>query len=367
MTSPGPGGGWGPGEGWGGGGWGAPGGGPHDAGGGRPPIDPIGPPHGSPLRLTPLSITALLEVAARIIRRHAAPLLAVSALFQLPSSLLDALAQQGLARALAPIVVGFDTDAPRILEPTPAQSDAILLALLVVVVSTVIGTLAGAIATLAFTSAALDDYEGRRPTVRSMVMLALGRALPALVAGLLAALVLIAIVVGAVVLATTALAALPPAPGGGGGLGAFLAILVGVSAVVLSVVVMVRLGFPAAVLAAERVGPIEALRRSWHLTGDNTWRAFAVLAIVTIVITILGSTLLGLLAVVITDGIAAPLGFADLSDALLSGLVTTLLAPVGGVVLAVLYLDLRVRRDGWQPLATPPLASAEDGPVGDAR
>ena len=59
--------------------------------------------------------------------------------------------------------------------------------------------------------------------------------------------------------------------------------------------------------------------------------------------------LLELVAAVVTDGLAAGVGLADASDALIAALVSTLLAPVGGVVLAVLYLDLRVRRDGWQP------------------
>jgi hypothetical protein len=77
-----------------------------------------------------------------------------------------------------------------------------------------------------------------------------------------------------------------------------------------------------------------------------------VLATVAIVLTIVGSTLLELVAVVVTDGIAAGMGLADASDAILAALVSTLLAPVGGVVLAVLYLDLRVRRDGWQPTPT---------------
>jgi hypothetical protein len=63
-------------------------------------------------------------------------------------------------------------------------------------------------------------------------------------------------------------------------------------------------------------------------------------------------SLLELVAIVVTDGIAAGMGLADASDAILSALISALLAPVGGVVLAVLYLDLRVRRDGWQPATT---------------
>jgi hypothetical protein len=129
----------------------------------------------------------------------------------------------------------------------------------------------------------------------------------------------------------------------------FLAIVVGISAVVLGALLIVRFALPGAVLAGEGGGPVRALRRSWTLTSDHTWRTFAVLALVAIVVAIIGSTLVELLAAVITDGIAASFGLRDLSDALLSALVSTLLAPVGGVVVGVLYCDLRVRRDGWQP------------------
>lgn len=351
MTLGGSGSGWGSGGGWGSdGGWGQPAGDPSD--------DRSGDEHGVPSdqpdagrspRLAPLPVASLLEVAGRIIRRNVGPLLAAAALFQLPSSLADAAAQQRLGRALAPLVVGLDTDTPRVLSPTSEQAHAILESLLLLAGTSIVGALLGALATLAFTAAVLDDYHGRRPTLGGMVRTAIGRALPALGAALLASIALLAVVVGAVVLAAAALTLLPASDGGVGGPGAFLAILVGVSAVVVAVVVMVRLALSAAVLAAEPGGAIRALRRSWHLTGDNTWRAFAVLGIVAMVLTIVGSTLLELAAVIITDGLAAGVGLADVSDALLAALVSTLLAPIGGVVLGVLYLDLRVRRDGWQP------------------
>ncbi len=319
-----------------------------------------GAPGISPLpRLAPMPIMGVFEVAGRIIRRHAGPLLAVSALFQLPSSLVDAAAQQRLGGALAPLVAGLDSDAPRFLEPTRAQAQAILEALLVVVGTSVIGTLLGALATLAFTTAVLTDYQGRVPTLGAMVSVALRRALPALAAGLVASLALLGVVVGAVALTTGALTALPTPAGGTGGPGVFLALVIGVSAVVLAVVVIVRLALPAAVLAGEPVGPIEALRRSWSLTAGHTWRAFAVLGIMALVMTIIGTTLLEVLAAILTEGLARGVGLADASDALLSGLVSTLLAPVGGVVLAVLYLDLRVRHDGWQPVVASTRAGAQ--------
>lgn len=330
--------------GWGsGGGWGA--------GDDRPPtgVGAGAPEDVPPPRLEPMRLGTLLEVAARIIRRHAAPLLAVSVLFQLPSSLVDAAAQQHLGRALSPLVVDGGTEAPRFLEPNADQARTILEALVTLAGSSVVGALLGVIATLAFTTAVLADYRGRRPTLGAMLRVAVHRSIPALAAALLGALALLGVIVGAVIVAVGAMRALPAPDGATGGLGAFLAILVGVVAAVLAVVLIVRLALPGAVLAGEPGGSIRALRRSWYLTGDNTWRAFGVLATVAIGLTIVGSTLLELLAAVITDGLAAGAGLADLSDALLSALVATLLAPIGGVVLAVLYLDLRVRREGWQP------------------
>jgi len=302
-----------------------------------------------------MSLMGLFEVSGRIIRRHAGPLLAIAALFQLPSSLIDAAAQQHLGRSLSPLIVTAGATEPRFRAPTAEEWRDILEALVLLAGSSVVGTLLGAIATLAFTTAVLADYHGRRPSVGGMVGAALRHALPALAAGLLAALALLGVVVGATLLAVAVLGALPAPDGGTGGLGPFLAIVVAVSAVIVAVVVIVRLAFPAAVLAGEGGGALGALRRSWHLTGDNAWRAFAALATVAIVLTVVGSTLLQLLASIVTDGLAASAGLADISDAVLSALVSTLLAPVGGVVLAVLYLDLRVRRDGWQPSEGPAL------------
>jgi hypothetical protein len=295
-----------------------------------------------------MAIGTLLEVSARIIRRHARPLLVIAALFQLPSSLVDAFAQQHLASMISPLVVGLDTDSPRILEPTAAQARSILEALFLLSGSSVFGTLLGTIATVAFTTAVLADYRAHPVTAGLGIRAGLARAIPAIVAGLLAALALLGVIVGAIVLGAGAMTLLP-SPDGGGGLGPFLAILIGVCAVVLGVLVVVRLAFPGAVLAAEPGGPIHALRRSWRLTNGQLWRTFAVLALVTIVVTIIGSTLVELVASVVSDGLAAGVGLQDASDGIISALVSTLLAPIGGVVLSVLYFDLRVRHERWQP------------------
>ncbi len=167
MTSRGPGSGWGPGDGWGTGGWAPGGSGPEDDSAieeaPRPEGAPGAPMDVPPPRLSPMPVTALLEVAGRIIRRHVAPLLAVSALFQLPSSIADAAAQQRLARALSPIVVGLDTDAPRVLEPTSAQSQAILEALMVVTATSIVACCWAPSRHSPSTRAALDDYEGGGP------------------------------------------------------------------------------------------------------------------------------------------------------------------------------------------------------------
>ena len=69
-------------------------------------------------------------------------------------------------------------------------------------------------------------------------------------AGLIAAIALLGVIAGAALLAFGALTILP-APNGAGGLGAFLAILVAVLAVLLAAIVIVRLALPGASWAAK--------------------------------------------------------------------------------------------------------------------
>ena len=97
-----------------------------------------------------------------------------------------------------------------------------------------------------------------------------------------------------------------------------------------------------------------AIRRSWHLTGGNTWRTLAVLVLVAFIVSVVGSVLVRLLGVLVTDTIGIWLGDPLTVDDLVAAGVSVLLAPVAVVVQTALYFDLRVRRDGWD--VPPPAA-----------
>jgi hypothetical protein len=306
-----------------------------------------------------MPVTSLFEVGARILRRHARILLAVAAVVQLPGAILDAVAQQRLATVLSPLLIGLDTESPRLSTPTDAQSSAIVGALLLVSGAMLVSMILGAIATVAYASVVRQDYHGERSTFAGTVALALRRAFAAIAAAILAAVVVAGVIIAMVALAALAVVALPGEAGATGGIGVFVALVVAVTGMVLTVTLLIRLSLAVIAVAVEGIGPVRALRRSWHLTGDNTWRTFAVLVILALIITMAASLLVQLGAVLTGNAGTGELSVGTL-DALLAAGVSVILAPVSVVVQAVLYFDLRVRRDAWD-LPAPPIVGSEGG------
>ena len=132
---------------------------------------------------------------------------------------------------------------------------------------------------------------------------------------------------------------------------AALTFLVGVGAILIITIPVViwvevrwAVAYPA--LLAERVGPVHALGRSWALVKDNWWRTVGVIILVSILVSIIQLAIGGLLG-----GIAALV--PGLSSDVRAGVVTVITALVSALVGAItpiavtmLYLDLRVRKEG---------------------
>jgi hypothetical protein len=129
----------------------------------------------------------------------------------------------------------------------------------------------------------------------------------------------------------------------------------------------------APVLAVERTSAFGALGRSLHLVSGNFWRTWGVRALGRLLTTVLGllitlpfEVLAGLLSDFnpfgTTNGTPAyPALFVWITAA--GGLVSALLVgPIGAAIDSLLYVDLRMRREGLdivlnlppEPLATPP-------------
>lgn len=175
--------------------------------------------------------------------------------------------------------------------------------------------------------------------------------------GLLAVLVLtlplIGIIVGAVLAAGDAV-----------GVGLVLGILGGLALwLILLVVVFVPFVYAAPVIVLERVGPIAALRRSLRLVRGAFWRTLGVLLLAGLITTIVSVVLLvpvgiiGGLAGFATGGEAGA-GLALLVTTILGVLVQAVAQPFSAGVNALLYVDRRLRTEGYEFIAGP-----QDRPV----
>jgi hypothetical protein len=125
---------------------------------------------------------------------------------------------------------------------------------------------------------------------------------------------------------------------------ALTAVLIITIPVVIWIEVRWAVAFPA--LLAERVGPTRALGRSWALAKGNWWRTLGILIVVSILVSIIQAAIGATLG-----GIAALM--PGLTTDFRAGLVTVVTALVSAIVGAItpiavtmLYLDLRVRKEG---------------------
>jgi hypothetical protein len=126
-------------------------------------------------------------------------------------------------------------------------------------------------------------------------------------------------------------------------------LVVGVIGIVtIPVVIWVAIRWSVAIpaLFAEGIGPVKALGRSWNLVRDNWWRTLGILIIVSIMVYIIDAALQALFT-----GVAAVV--PGLTGDLRAGVVTTittlvdaLVGAISPIAITMLYLDLRVRKEG---------------------
>lgn len=191
----------------------------------------------------------------------------------------------------------------------------------------------------------------RRTGFRQMWLLARGRAWALVrLAGLGVAAVLLAVAL--IALATAGLA-------NSMGTGSLVIVLPLFLAFVAALVwVSVKLTVAPAVIVVENVGTVAGIRRSWAVTRRNWWRVFGIVLVVSLLVGIIGQIVLipvSLLAGLLT-AVAGPQGLAGQAPALQAVVVVVtavVSAAVGAVafafqtsVMALLYMDLRMRNDG---------------------
>lgn len=137
-----------------------------------------------------------------------------------------------------------------------------------------------------------------------------------------------------------------------------LSILILLGVIIIFLVLLTWFGVRFAVadlpLAIEpRITATDAISRSWELTRRNVWRIFLVLTVTTIiafplqaVVQVLGSVIQEALLTVVPPDSFAFIGFTYILSVIISLAVGILLLPLWQSMKAVIYYDLRSRREG---------------------
>lgn len=335
--------------------WGPPPGGPpvwgttsHNPYGAPPPYQQpryVAPPKPGIIPLRPLMFGEILDGSFQAIRRNAKAMLGA------------ALLAQTLAAVLTAVLTAFSATSAASLETWAAgltEQD-----LVPVVLTFASGILLVSVLTV-FLSAVLQGAMVvpvarsvlNRPTgFRQMWSLARSRAgalirLAALLvgSGLLVALLFVAL---AVLLVSTV-----------GGVGALILIPLGLVCFVLYVWIYIKLMVAPAAVVVEELGALAGIRRSWELTSNSWWRLLGITLVVGIMVGVIAQIVtipVSLLSGFYT-GVVSPHGGAEqaITAAVVAGVATAVIGAVVGAVgfafqtsvMALLYLDLRMRRDG---------------------
>lgn len=301
----------------------------------------------------PMRLGTILEVTVRILRRHWRLLLALSIIFAGPGALLTAATGMRVNEVIGDIFPGLGEgviDEGMVI--TDQQLQRMTGALAGYVVAAILAGVLASLGALGFSAVVAADYHARRLELGEALRTCLGRAPAALAFILISSVIIIGLLLGGTAVMLLLISLLPGASAGTGGPAAFAALVVIVVLVAGVVYLTLRWApaFPA--MVNEGLGAREALARSWHLSADNVWRI--------LFIVIFGALAGGLLATVISQilgaffvGLLTPLLGLDelIGESLALAFGTVLLASLAPVLTAVLYFDLRARRD--VPAAAP--------------
>ena len=252
--------------------------------------------------LRPLAIGEILDVAIKITFRHARTLILLVLIVVVPAQVLSAAVTESAANNTVLDVEGSEV-------PSGDDVATFVGALVVVVLLTI---LSSTLATGACFKAIVDAYLGSEPDWRTSLRVAVRR-LPSLIWISLLTYVL-------------------------GGLALFALILPGIWLFVSWTVAV-----PA--LLTEDVRGLKALRRSFRLVRGMWWRTFAIF--------LLGYILAGVLSSIV-GGVVGAIAFAadsPVAEFAVTALANTLGAlvstPFTAAFVTVLYVDLRVRKEGF--------------------
>jgi hypothetical protein len=142
------------------------------------------------------------------------------------------------------------------------------------------------------------------------------------------------------------------------GAGALLLIPLVPAFIALFVWIYIKLMVAPAAVVIEELGARDGLRRSWSLTRANWWRIFGITLVVSIMVGVIGQVVMIPVSLLPTflGGVISPHGGTEqeVAIAIGVGVATAVLGAVIGAVgyafqtsvMALIYMDLRMRKDG---------------------
>ena len=111
----------------------------------------------------------------------------------------------------------------------------------------------------------------------------------------------------------------------------------------------IRLSFSSAALILENVGVWEGMRRSWQLTKGSFWRVLGILLLALLITSLLIMFVSGALSIVggVAIGVGqGPYAIAMAVTSFLSSVLQAAVLPFTSAVVALTYIDLRMRKEG---------------------
>lgn len=294
-------------------------------------------PRGADLR--PLGIGEIVDAAIKVYRDHAVTLLKLVALVVVPVQVVSALLGFAISTEAEGVVIRPDG--------TPSIDGAtIATAVGAGVLIAVLGLIGTQLATGASMKAVSDAYLGREPAWGASLEFALGK---------LGSLLWIQVLIfgaflgmGIAVAVLVFVSALAPVL-------LFVSIPVAFGAVLVGIGLYVAWSLAVPALLLEDLRGTSALGRSYRLVRGRFWPVVGVFALAWIIAFLVQSVVgvvFGLIPGLavgggILGGAEGASGGALLSDIVTGSLAQTLVTPFTAAVIAIVYFDLRVRREGF--------------------
>lgn len=308
----------------------------------------VSPPKPGIIPLRPLRLGEILDGAFQAARKNAKAMFGSAVLFQLGVALLMGLGILGFFKS------GFDLNAlaqNEVSEETAATFGLSLLGavgLFGLLTAASVMVLQGALV-IPVSRAILNQKTG----LAQMWSMARKRVWPLIGLCLLYLAAMVAALVVAVLMIVLLVSWLGPAGG------AALSVLLFLGLIGLYIWIATKLAIAPAALVLERIGVFTAIGRSWQLTRANWWRTFGIIALTSMIVGIISSVITTPVGFVITliagTAMSNPTPEQALALAVVSAVISTLISSLftavayafqSGVV-ALIYIDLRMRREGF--------------------